>query len=533
MKYSNGYFQLLHKENGTYMKLYPAQNGGTPISYNKVTAYLSRIKITDYNMKVLSNAILEATEIQEIQLNTAVCYPEDEFLEIIADEFHLKAVGVFYPPSSKGKLLTKQEIISNLVRSGIKFGVIEQNIEAFLENRLYCTEIDLAQALQPVQGKSAEIEYMFKTEGLGKPKINEDGSVDFHQLDMINNVKALDVLAVLTPVDYGKPGLDIYGNVIKPVKVIPRILRYGSNIHLSEDKLTMYSDVAGHVSLVGDRVFVSDTYEVPADVSVASGDIEYAGNVLVRGNVVTGFTVKAEGDIIVEGVVEGATLIAKGQIILKRGIQGMGKGKLLSDSNITARFIENCNVISGGSITTETIMHSYVTAKGEILVTGKRSMITGGEVKSAKGITSKILGSTMCTQTVVAIGLDDNIMKEYKALEKEMDDIKEEQKKFVQVFAILKKRVESGKELTVEQKKQAVTAKQGFTKLQENFISKEQRYMQLKIEVDNFKGGRIKFTGSVYPGVKIVISSASMYVKDEVSHGQFVVDRADIRVIAL
>ena len=82
----------------------------------------------------------------------------------------------------------------------------------------------------------------------------------------------------------------------------------------------MYSDVSGNVTLVEDRVFVSDTYVIEGDVGPSTGDIDYDGAVEVKGNVITGYTVKAAGDITVEGAVEGATLISEGKIVLKRGM---------------------------------------------------------------------------------------------------------------------------------------------------------------------------------------------------------------------
>ncbi|MFA9463809.1 MAG: DUF342 domain-containing protein [Velocimicrobium sp.] len=529
----NGFFQLIHREDGTYIKLYPAINGGIPVTYDMVSSYLTKKKITNYDLKELGTSIATLSEEKEVRLNQENCLPENEYLEVVIDESRTKAIGVFYPPSSKGKLMTREEIVNHLVHTGIKCGLIDTNIDCFLADRTYCTELVLAEAIMPMQGKSAVITYNFRTEGTSKPKINEDGSVDFHQLDMINKVNAGDIIATLEPVDYGKPGIDILGSIIKPKKVVAKILKHGGNIHLSEDKTIMYSDVSGHVTLIDDRVFVSNTYEVPADVSVASGDIDYDGNVMVHGNVVTGFTVRAKGDIIIDGVVEGGTLISEGQIILKRGVQGMGKGKLISKGNLTARFIENCEVISGGDITTDAIMHSHVSAKGEVLVTGKKSMITGGEVKAGKGITAKTIGSSMCTQTVLSIGIDDNIKKEQKNLEKEIEDIKKEQTKYAQVFNLFKKRMQCSMGLTIEQKKQLVIAKQEFTRLQESLATKEPRYLALKAEIDSFQDGKIRFTGSVYPGVKIIISSTSMFVKEEISHGQFVRDRADIRVMAI
>ena len=52
-----------------------------------------------------------------------------------------------------------------------------------------------------------------------------------------------------------------------------RKLEYGLNIVASEDGNDIFSDVTGHVSLQGGKVFVSDVYEVQADVDASSGDI--------------------------------------------------------------------------------------------------------------------------------------------------------------------------------------------------------------------------------------------------------------------
>ena len=114
---------------------------------------------------------------------------------------------------------------------------------------------------------------------------------------MIESVKEGQLLATLIPIDYGEPGKDVYGNMIRPKKVRNKRLRHGKNIHLSDDKLQMYSDVSGNVTLVNDMVFVTDTYTIEGDVGPSTGDIDYDGAVEVKGNVITGYTVKATGDI--------------------------------------------------------------------------------------------------------------------------------------------------------------------------------------------------------------------------------------------
>ena len=256
-----------------------------------------------------------------------------------------------------------------------------------------------------------------------KPKTNEDGSVDFHHLDTISRCQKGDLLATLLPADHGKPGIDVCGNVIRPKKVINRILRHGNNIHLSEDGLQMFSEVDGHVTLTDDRVFVSNIYNIPSDVGASTGDVYYDGNVTVKGNVLTGYTVKAKGDIEVYGVVEGARLEAGGQIILRRG---MNKGTLIANGNIISKFIENADVFAGGYVSTNSIMHSNVSAQGDILVGGRRGFVSGGKLQSRTMISLKTVGSDMGTTTVLEVGIDPKITEEFAKLEKQLASLRED-----------------------------------------------------------------------------------------------------------
>lgn len=105
--------------------------------------------------------------------------------------------------------------------------------------------------------------------------------------------------------------------------------------------MEMYADCAGNVTLVNDTVFVSNVYEVPADVGTSTGDIDYDGSVEVRGNVLTGYTVKATGDITVNGAVEGATLISGGKIVHKAWNARHGKRRYEGRGDIISNFIES------------------------------------------------------------------------------------------------------------------------------------------------------------------------------------------------
>lgn len=529
----NSFFKLCLQKDGTYLELYPSTINGNILSLDEICNYLLSKKIMNFDKLKLKESIYGLSEVKSIKLMNEMIQPINETMIVTISEDNNRAIGRFYPPSNNGKLLTKDDILSDLHFAGVKYGVMEEQINQFLKDRQYCMDITMAKATMPVEGRDAIITYYFNTDLTAKPKSNEDGSVDFHQLDIISHVNKGDVLAKLTPEDLGQPGMDVLGREIKPKKVQKKILRYGRNIVLSEDGLTMYSEVSGHASLQGDKVFVSDTYEVLADVDSSTGDITYDGNVAVKGNVITGFSIKAKGDIIVDGVVEGASLEAGGQIILKRGIQGMNKGSLYAEGNIVTKFIENSTVTTKGHLTTEAIMHSKVYAKGDINIGGKRGFVTGGEIKSGTSITAKTAGSTMGTATILEVGVDPDIVNEFREIEQKITDLKVEKDKMMQILMLIKKKRDMGEAITQDKLIYIQAATTTKLKIDEELKELTEKYQFLKKEVNNNGNGKIKILGNAFPGVKIIISNVTYYVRSNMSYCQFIREGADIKSIPL
>ncbi|ROR30794.1 hypothetical protein EDD66_102449 [Mobilisporobacter senegalensis] len=530
MMYKNGFFQLSIKNDGIYMKIFPAMNGGAPLKFDEVSRYLTKKRIMDYDIKTLHDTINKAKGPIEVKIGNQTVLPENESVEITISSDRMTVFGRFYPPSTGGKTISSEEVLNDLVHAGVKHGILNENIEAFFKNRQYCTDIILAAGTPPEKGHDAKIIYHFNISNNAKPKINEDGSVDFHQLDVISKVKAGDILATLEPVVYGKPGMDVLGKTLPPDKVVNRILRYGKNIHLSEDGCIMYTDVSGHVKLENDKVVVADTYDVNGDVNTSTGDINYDGNVHIRGNVITGFSVKAKGDIEVDGVVEGATLIAEGKIILRRGIQGMSRGKLEAQGDVITKFIESCEVISGSNVTAGAILHSNVTAKGEINVNGRNGSVTGGTLRSSSLISVKSVGSTMGTSTTLEVGIDPILVDELHTLEKDIPAMINEKEKLLQVVTLLQKKMDLGEKLTADKLNYLQIASKNSLALEENIEKAKARFEDLKVVIENTEGGKVRVSNIAYPGVKIVISNVIYFVRSEQHYCQFLREGADILV---
>lgn len=513
MAETNAYIQLVIEGGVTKLKVFPAVDGGENLEIDEVIKYLEKNSIKDYDLKEVNRTISFGDEPKEVKVQDREIPPVDEKTRIKISDDKKEAVIRFYPPSNNGKLLSKEGIIKELSSGKVVFGIDEKVIQNHLLNPKYCYDYVIARGKDPVEGGNAYITYHFNTEIKSKPKLNEDGTVDFHQLDNINHVRKGQVLATLTPEDPGISGTDVYGNEIRPKKVTRTILRFGKNIELSEDTYSISTMVDGHVTLEGDRVFVNNTYEVPTDVNNSTGDIEYEGNVLIRGSVRTGFKVKASGRIEVSGVVEAAQLYAGGDIVLRHGIQGMGKGMLIAKGDIVANFIESSIVAAEGNISADSVLHSRISAKGEVKVSGKNGNIIGGHTRSATLIEAKTIGTSMGTITIVEVGIDPNIKDRLNQLNKLIVEKHSEYDKLSQLKKLLEFKKDNG---TLDRAKKDLLfktiANMGMTKDALEQYEQENDDLINKMHVN--KNASIKVNGEVYPGVKISISDDFVLINE-------------------
>ena len=88
------------------------------------------------------------------------------------------------------------------------------------------------------------------------------------------------------------------------------------------------------------KISVIPVIEVNGDVDLSTGNIEFVGNVIVRGSVQTGFFVKAGGDVEITGTVSGGIVEGK-DVVIRMGIIGMQNGYVSAVQDLQAKFIQN------------------------------------------------------------------------------------------------------------------------------------------------------------------------------------------------
>jgi hypothetical protein len=340
-------------------------------------------------------------------------------------------------------------------------------------------------------------------------------------------------LAELTPADRGKQGLSVLGNPLLPKKVKTMHLRCGRNIRMSDNKCVLYAEVSGYVTLVDDMVMLSDIYRVPANVDASTGDINFDGTVEVAGNVNTGYSIEATGDIIVNGVVEGASLKAGGNIVIKRGMQGMERGELQAGGNITAKFLENCKVKCEGGLKADAVLHSEVNCKDAVAVRGKKGLINGGYVKTYGSIHATSIGSTMGSSTKVEVLPDRELYMQLNDLKEKIQETEQSLKKIEKIAETVKAQISLGKEIMKEQHEYIKQASKSKPILKKDLrrMNYEKECIQALLDIN--RHANICVEKELYSGVKIVVKDAMKIQNDHTCHCRFVRDGADVKMVGL
>lgn len=523
----NGYFQIQINEKGVSLLLSPPIGEGEKIRVAELKEYLNMVGVP-YDVMAINSALANMGD-EEIVLflSPMKLEPVDEKCNVYVNSDKMTAVMRLYPPSAGGRSLSKAHIMEQIARIRVRAGIDEDAILMALEERPYCTDIIVAQGKLPTPGRDGSIVYHFDTDSTARPELREDGTVDFFKLNNLHQCTKGQVLAEIIPEQKGENGFDVYGSVLLAREVKRVTFDHGRNMEKSKDGLQLISMVDGHVSLVGHAVFVSDVYSVE-DVGTSTGNIEYHGDVEVKGNVCENFSVKTDGNVFVSGVVEGAVIEAGGNIIIARGMHGQNKGRLKAGGNVIAKFISAAEVEAAGFVEAEQFVNAKVSAGTNINADAGKGLITGGKVVAKGMINARNIGSPMGAATIVEIGTDVESKKRLAELQKSVGEKSKTIPQMKKVLEDTTKKLKAGVKLTQDQIKNArmlqVTLADSQAKIQEELKEIERLDKLLKNEGPT----QIVLRGTMYQGVVVSISGATMTVKKEYTYCRLIKKDGDV-----
>lgn len=456
--------------------------------------------------------------------------PVDAKVEIEVDPSKMKAYVTVTPPENGGKHVTALDIKNALEKEKITYGIKEKYIVLASLKQAYGKKIVVAEGKEPVDGIEGKVEHFFDLNHKNQPKINEDGSVNYKDTGLITNIMEEKPICKMTLPVPSVDGFNVYGAVLKgkpaPALKIPK----GKNTYVTEDQTLLLAQKRGNLRLENGLYVIDDAIIINGDVDISVGDIKFIGRVEVRGNILEGFCVKSDSDIIVSGMVEGAVVEAKGNMDLRGGISGMGSSKISCKGDLKTKFIENADVTVGGNVDTDYILNSNLSCNGTIKCVGRKGIIVGGNCSAMDNIEVKSIGNDNGSKTNITVGVTSELSEKRSKLVSEINETKLERDKCHKDLQYLSFKEKSG-DLSNERK-------EVFEKLKARLPMIETKLKILNAEQEKIQGildgGRksnIVCHGKIYPGVTITVASASLVVAQTIPRGKFILNDGEVMTI--
>lgn len=458
----------------------------------------------------------------------------DSMVEVYIDNDKLKAYVLLSRPSETGSRCSFEEVLDALREKKVVFGIDERRVREALQENNWERKIMVAEGIAPIDGRNAALEYVFQSKTGMLPKMDEAGKVDFHDLGIVNNVRKGDLLVSKIPCQTGLPGSDVYANTLAAKAPKDLNLPQGKNTVSDTEGIHLYAAVDGHMSIINNKIDINPVFHVIGDVDYSSGNIDFIGNVVIRGNVTTGFKVNAGGDIDIQGSVEGADVSAQGSINVKGGINGKMKGKVIAGVDIVARFIENASVQAGQNVLAkEAIIQSQVKAGHSVKVIDNKAIIVGGVIQAAEVVESKVLGSQLATQTIVEVGVNPYIKEEYYKLMKEQTSKEKEFQNISHNLQVYNKSGIAVENLSDKKKEVLIKLLDLYTVLRNDLQEIVNRLEHLGKEMKRYRNAEVKVLDVAYPGVRITIGDQIYVINDPVKYTRFLIEGGEIKTSAL
>lgn len=229
-----------------------------------------------------------------------------------------------------------------------------------------------------------------------------DAPTNHYERSQLGTIEPGDVIATITPAVIGHDGVDVFGRIIPRKRVAQPIAPGDGTIRDGE---TMKADRAGRVKIDGSRIQVDPILTVRGNVSFATGNIRFDGEIHISGSVLDLFVVESTADIHVRGTVEAGQVSAAGDLIIDGGVAGKDKGRCSAGRNIRCRYVDNAHLQAGDEIYVHgEIANSRVVSGGSLHVAA--GPILGAHVTANGGVYCRTLGSGSFVKTVVEVGSD-------------------------------------------------------------------------------------------------------------------------------
>ena len=298
------------------------------------------------------------------------------------------------------------DLLEALGRSGIRYGILHDVLESVASGPSGNAPLLVASGKAPLRGENGRIEWLFSP-GPGTKA-------------MFRNAFAGQRLASVHPPGAGVAGISVLGDPIPPLPGKPAHLHTGPNTACDpSDPESVVATVDGNVVFTESSIEVQPVLTVSGQLDYGRGDIDFAGSLVVTGDIRGDIAIRVKGSLTVHGSVEDADIQAGGDVTVGKGFVGRGKGRIAAGGNVTLVHLLNQSVVAGKDVLiAREAVNGSVSAGGNILA--PRAVIEGGVLNSEGDIVVNTVGASDGLQAKLCAGRRGKILERLPALDREL-----------------------------------------------------------------------------------------------------------------
>ncbi|MDR1176584.1 MAG: FapA family protein [Treponema sp.] len=446
------------------LKLY----GGLEQHGSNITAAMDGLLLVKTGEKSFQGQVIEYRD------GRVAVHVSDDAMEARVDLGKEQGAGLALRPDLVVKALTAMGVVKGVDTAAVEAACKQAQVRGFCEGAL------IARGEAPLAKGGFELIWLVPGGGPGPGK-----SIP---------VKAGQPVAELRPgPEGGRPGCNVKGTVLEIDKAVPLDLNHDESITERQggEFVGLTAACPGELCFDGKRLTVSSLREVEGDVGPATGNINFSGEVRIKGKVLPGFTVKGGLNVFISGSADAALISSGGKVLVAGGIRGAGKGLVHSRKTVEAAFVDQATVMAIEDIRLKNgCLKSNIKTNGILLIDAASGRLEGGVTKARKGVNAQDVGNEKSNRTEISFGQDYLIRDQIDALDNNIEKIRDAIKRLdIRIQQVLKN------------PRLLAAARAEKVKLMKMLEQLNLKIFTLREKYEEHFDSEIRVRGTVYPGV--------------------------------
>lgn len=443
--------------------------------------------------------------------------------EISLDPNKTTAFLTMNAPENGGMDITYEKVMRAISEAGVSYGINEKDIRMAVEQKRYGENIFAAHWTAPVDGEDGKINWLFDKDTVIAPQADEAGNVDYKNLGIVQNILKGTTIATITPPTEGAPGRDITGVTVHQRVGVPAKINVGKGTALTDNELELVAVVDGNLRFDHGSFVVEEELLIQGDIDNSVGNLDFIGNIIIRGNVLEGFAIRSKKNISINGTVTGAKITADGNLAIRLGAIN---SDITCGGNIKMGFCENTKVHAQGDVESASFVGGDVYAGKYIRTNGKGRMV-GGKYTALEGIEAGTIGSDNYTKTLITVGNNailyeerDNSVRTIAELEDKCDQLN----KIVFMLTEISKKAK----LSPEREQMKLDAMKSKFQMTGEIKRLEARIAEIDRALELNQNLSVSANREFYPGTTLRINSCVYQVNALYAHSRATIDGGEI-----